>query len=116
MEKPVVDEIYEILVHGDLERLEDISRPQDAIYIRMVISTESHNAAGLHIDLEDITNKAPWITPLFIGPKIFLNSVSTALQSHLTGGKSSVPIDWSFSFDSNVAERVRAYVNNEKNK
>ncbi|ENJ2867773.1 hypothetical protein AB0530_004857 [Vibrio parahaemolyticus] len=113
MDRPVVDEIYEILVKGDLERLEGISRPQDAVYIRTAISTESANAAGLHINLEDITSKAPWITPLFIGPRVFLNSASTALQSHLTGGTSSVPIDWSFSFDSNVGERVRAYVNHE---
>ncbi|MEZ8365751.1 hypothetical protein AB6C96_11385 [Vibrio cyclitrophicus] len=113
MDRPVVDEIYDILVKGDLERLEGISRPQDAVYIRTAISTESANAAGLHINLEDITSKAPWVTPLFIGPKVFLNSASTALQSHLTGGTSSVPIDWSFSFDSNVGERVRAYVNHE---
>lgn len=113
MNKPVVDEIFELIIRGEFDKLEEISRPEDAIHIRSAISTENKSAAGLSVDLEDITERAPWITPLFLGPRIFFTSRSTALQNAITGGKSNVLIDWSFSFDSNVAEKVRAYVNYE---
>ena len=114
MEKPVVDEIFELIIRGELEKLDEISRPEDAVYIRSAVSTKNDSGAGLSIDLEDITNRAPWVTPLFLGPKIYFTSASIALQNAITGGKSNVMIDWSFSFDSNVAEKVRAYVNHEK--
>ena len=113
MEKPVVDEIFELIIRGELEKLDDISRPEDAVYIRSAVSTKNDSGVGPIVDLEDITSRAPWITPLFLGPKIYFASASKALQSAITGGKSDVLIDWSFSFDSNVAEKVRAYVNHE---
>ncbi|EJM80473.1 hypothetical protein [Pseudomonas sp. GM60] len=113
MKKPVIDEMYELIIRGDLDKLENISRPEDAIHIRSAISTSNAAGVGLTINLEDITSRAPWITPLFAGPKIYFTSASTALQSLISHGKSKVLIDWSFSFDSNVAEKVRAYVNHE---
>lgn len=113
MDKPVVDEIFELIIRGELDKLDDISRPEGAIHIRSAISTENRSAVGLSVDLENITKRAPWITPLFLGPRIFFTSRSTAIQNVITGGKSKVLIDWSFSFDSNVAEKVRAYVNHE---
>lgn len=114
MEKPVVDEIFDLIIRGEPEKLVEISRPEDAIHIRSAISTKSNSGAELNIDLEDITNRAPWVTPLFLGPKIIFNSASIALQNLMTGEKSVLLVDWSFSFDSNVAEKVRAYVNHEK--
>ena len=106
MEKPVVDEIFELIIRGELEKLDEISRPEDAVYIRTAVSTKNDSGAGLNIDLEDITNRAPWVTPLFLGPKIYFTSASIALQNAMTGGKSNLLIDWSFSFDSNVAEKA----------
>lgn len=114
MNRPVVDEMFDLIVRGEFEKLENISRPEDAIYIRSAISTNDASGIGITADMEDIIVRAPWITPLFHGPKIHFTSASTAIQSALSGGKSNVVIDWSFSFDSNVAEKVRAYVNHEK--
>jgi hypothetical protein len=114
MNIPVVDEIYQALVKGELDKLGQISRPKDAIHIRIAMSTDYPKSAALDIDLEDITKRAPWITPFFAGPRVHFTTASTALQASLSGGSSNVLIDWSFSFDSNVAERVRAYVNHEK--
>ncbi|WP_097302869.1 hypothetical protein [Pseudomonas chlororaphis] len=113
MEKPIIDEMFELIVRGELEKLESISRPEDAIHIRSIVSTSNNGGVNLAIDLEEITSLAPWITPIFHGPKLYLMSASTALQSSISGGKSNITIDWSFSFDSNVAEKVRAYVNHE---
>ncbi|MFP7836580.1 hypothetical protein ACLHTS_06755 [Pseudomonas aeruginosa] len=113
MERPIIDEMFDLMVRGELDKLEKISRPQDAVYIRSAISTNSTIGTGLAIDLEDIINRAPWITPLFLGPKIYFTSASIALQNSTTNGKANILIDWSFSFDSNVAERIRAYVNHE---
>ncbi|UZE09573.1 hypothetical protein [Pseudomonas sp. B21-053] len=113
MKKPVIDEMFDLIIRGEYDKLENISRPEDAIHIRSVISTNNIGGAGLAINLKDITDRAPWITPLFLGPRLYLNSASTTVQNSMTGGKSNVLIDWSFSFDSNVAEKVRAYVNHE---
>lgn len=113
MSKPVVDQIFELIIQGRLDELNKISRPEDAVYIRTIVSTNSDSGASLAIDLEEITSIAPWITPFFLGPKIFVSSRSTAVQGALTGGKANFFIDWSFSFDSNVGEKIRAYVNKE---
>jgi len=113
MEKPVVDQVFEALLKGEPHLLEKITRPEDAIHIRSAISTNNPTSASLDIDLEEITRQAPWITPLFLGPKIHFFSLSTSIQSRISGRSSIVPLDWSFSFDSNVAEKVRAYTNHE---
>jgi len=113
MEKPLIDEMFELILCNKLEELDHIARPEDAICIRTAVSTESESAADLSIDLEDITKQAPWITPFYIGPKVIFSSLSTALQKEAGYSKTHVPLDWSFSFDSNVAEKLRAYVNHE---
>ncbi|MBQ4862640.1 hypothetical protein J8L98_13170 [Pseudoalteromonas sp. MMG013] len=113
MSKPVVDEIFELIIQRRLDELDSISRPEDAVYIRTIVSTDNDGGANLGFNLEEITSVAPWITPFFKGPRILVSSLSTAVQGVLTGGKANFLIDWSFSFDSNVAEKVRAYMNEE---
>lgn len=111
--KPVVDQIFELILQGRLDEVENISNPEDAVYIRTVVSTEEKGGTNVEVDLEEITKVAPWITPFFLGPRLLFSSKSIAVQNMMTGGKSNFLLDWSFSFDSNVAEKVRAYVNLE---
>lgn len=111
--KPVVDQIFELILQGRLDEVENISNPEDAVYIRTVVSTEEKGGTHVGVDLEEITKVAPWITPFFLGPRLLFSSKSIAVQNMMTGGKSNFLLDWSFSFDSNVAEKVRAYVNLE---
>lgn len=111
--KPVVDQIFELILQGRLDEVENISNPEDAVYIRTVVSTEENGGTHVGVDLEEITKVAPWITPFFLGPRLLFSSKSIAVQNMMTGGKSNFLLDWSFSFDSNVAEKVRAYVNLE---
>ena len=94
-------------------KLKIFSNPEDAVYIRTVVSTEEKGGTNVEVDLEEITKVAPWITPFFLGPRLLFSSKSIAVQNMMTGGKSNFLLDWSFSFDSNVAEKVRAYVNLE---
>lgn len=116
MQKPVIDELFSAIISGDMAKFGEIERERstEAAYIRVVLSTESKNGVTPHIDLTEIKSEAPWITPFYVGPKLIFISALTSLQSRLTGGKSHPKIDWSFSFDSNVAEKVRAYVFHEK--
>ena len=103
-----------------MDEADNISRPEDAVYIRTVVSTEHKGGTNVDVDFDEITNVAPWNTPFFIGPRLLFNSKSIVLQNALTGGRSNFLMDWSFSLDSNVAEKVRAYVNweniNEKDR
>ena len=85
----------------------------DAASLCVLISTESRGGANLDIDIADIQVRAPFMASLFEGPRFFYVSPEIVSQSALNGGRSNVLIDWSFSFDSNVAQKIRAYVNGE---
>jgi hypothetical protein len=45
---------------------------------------------------------------MFEGPRAFFISRRASAQAQLTGGRSTVPLDYSLSFDSNFAEKLRA--------
>jgi hypothetical protein len=116
MKRPVIDELFSAILRGDMAKFEEIERERfaEAEHIRVVLSTESRNGVNTHIDLTEIRAEAPWITPYYAGPRLIFISALTSLQSRRTGGRSYPRIDWSFSFDSNVAEKVRAYISHEE--
>lgn len=115
IKKPILDEIFTAIVNGDQEKLQKLSeeRPAESIGVRVAISTDQESGSKLNFDLEEIQEEAPWMISLLEGPRFFFISAYTALQTRLTGGQSFVPIDWSFSFDSNVAEKIRGFFNFE---
>lgn len=116
MKTPLFDDIFIALLRRDLDALRRIAeeRPADVVSLRAVVSTQRAQGATPSIDLGTIRQEAPWVVPLFEGPRFFFVSERTIIQERLTGGFSAVPIDHSFSFDSNVAEKIRAYFNHEK--
>lgn len=85
---------------------QDASFPEN---IRAIISTTNNDAVAF-----PETNKdAPWIIPAIKGPRYFFHSNKLAVESLINKGISTVAIDWSFSFDSNVASHVKGYVYNK---
>jgi hypothetical protein len=115
MSAPIIDEVYSALLKQDLEQLDLLGeqRPEDAAYLRALISTGHEGGASIDVDLSRIRSEAPFMASLFQGPRFFFISPETSVQASVTGGSSVVPIDWTFSFDSNVAEKVRAFLNSE---
>jgi hypothetical protein len=55
-----------------------------------------------------------YVTSFFEGPRAFFMSAGTSIQARLTGGQSNALIDFSLSFDSNFAEKMRAAIAGEK--
>ena len=113
--RPLLDEIFSAVINNDFSRLDELSeeRAKEAAFLRSVFSTAHQGGAVLDLDLQSILRNAPWMVSLLEGPRFMFLSAQTAIQSRLTGGKSWPIIDWSFSFDSNVAERVRGFFNHE---
>jgi len=113
-EKPVVDALYEALINEDHEKLSEIQRTRYAECndLRILICTE--NSGGVDLDFDMGLKPCEYVTPIFEGPRAMLISRHTAVQAHITGGRSNVLVDYSLSFDSNFAQRLRSFVNSRK--
>jgi hypothetical protein len=113
---PILDVLYLALLHSDLEALVSISeeRPEDMIHLRTIMCTTAPGAIDIELGLELKLAENEHITSFFEGPRAYFMSAAVSLQAHLTGGKSSILFDYSLSFDSNFAEKLRAVVSGEK--
>jgi hypothetical protein len=70
--------------------------------------SENAGAVDLEMGLGIASNE--YVIPIFEGPRASFISRHTGVQSVLTGGRSNVLMDYSLSFDSNFAERLRTLV------
>ncbi|OTG72641.1 hypothetical protein B9T38_06780 [Acinetobacter sp. ANC 4218] len=106
---PLIDEIYGAILTENNSKLDHIAerRSKEFENIRIIMSTPKDGGARLDLDLDIIKKKCPIIVSIFQHDNFFITSAEIAMQSYLTGGKSIVPIDWSFSYDSNFAEKLR---------
>jgi hypothetical protein len=105
---PLLDLLCQVHLWRDVALLEEIEKTRSAecASIRTVICGDM--ASGIDLDMGLGAISCPYIIPFFAGPRAFFLSAGTALQAHLTGGRSNVLIDYSLSFDSNFAENLRA--------
>ncbi|MCL6354314.1 hypothetical protein EXT68_02120 [Pectobacterium parmentieri] len=112
---PISDVLYFALLNRDLEALDAIGaeRPEDMLSLRTIICTNKTGAIDIELGLGPGLAENEQIISFFEGPRAYFMSAGASLQAHLTGGKSNVLIDYSLSFDSNFAEKMRAVVSGE---
>ena len=84
---------------------------RDHARLRMVICTDASGA--INVDLGLNVDSSECITPFFEGPRAFFKPAGTSVQEINSGGRSNVLIDFSLSFDSNFAEKIRAAIMGE---
>ena len=110
---PVVDILFRAILTGDRAALGDLDthRAAECTDLRALISTDQAGAVTLDLGLG--ADSSIYVTPLFEGPRAFFISRHICMQARLTGGQTTIPIDYSLSFDSNFAEKMRATLNGE---
>lgn len=110
---PVLDVLYQALLTRDQDVLNELesNRAAECIDLRAIISTDNPTAVPLDLGLGLMSSI--YVTPIFEGPRAFFMSRHISVQARLTGGTTTVPIDYSLSFDSNFAERLRAFISGE---
>ena len=106
---PLIDELYGAILTENNSKLDYIAeqRSDEFENIRIIMSTPKEGGVSLDLDLDIIKKKCPIIVSIFQHDNFFITSAEIAMQSSLTVGKSIVPIDWSFSYDSNFAEKLK---------
>lgn len=112
---PISDVLFFALLHGDLDALDAIGveRPEEMIHLRTILCTEEPGAIDINLGLGAGLAENEQIISFFEGPRAYFMSAGASLQAYLTGGKSNVLFDYSLSFDSNFAEKMRADVSGE---
>lgn len=112
---PISEVLYFALLHGDLAALDAIGkeRPEDMIHLRTILCTNEPGAVDINLGLGPGLAENEKIISFFEGPRAYFMSAGASLQAYLTGGKSNVLFDYSLSFDSNFAEKMRAVVSGE---
>ncbi|WP_124982108.1 hypothetical protein [Ralstonia solanacearum] len=110
---PVADALLSALLNRDAAALDAIEahRAAECASIRTVICTDAPGAVDLDLGLS--VSSSDYVTPFFEGPRAFFMSAGASVQARLTGGSSNVLIDFSLSFDSNFAEKLRAVIAGE---
>ncbi|WJD61547.1 hypothetical protein [Pseudomonas kurunegalensis] len=110
MQRAVIDELYRAVVFDEPEvwkRLEE--RSEECAFLRSMVCTDHSGGIETDLNLGGGSNKC--IIPIFLGPKAFFISGMTAAQGVLQNGRSCVTLDYSLSFDSNFAEKLKLLVN-----
>lgn len=110
---PIIDALFSALINNDKDALDDIEsqRAAECAFLRAVICTDAPGAIDLELGLSVASSE--YVTPFFEGPRAFFMSAGASLQARLTGGRSNALIDFSLSFDSNFAEKMRAAIAGE---
>jgi hypothetical protein len=110
---PIADALFSALLNRDQAVLDAIEadRATECASIRTVVCTDVPEAVDLDLDLGVFSSD--YVTSFFQGPRAFFISAGTSVQAHLRGGRSNVLIDFSLSFDSNFAEKMRAVIAGE---
>src|SRR5574340_302835 len=110
---PIIDALFSALINNDKDALDDIEsqRAAECAFLRAVICTDAPGAIDLELGLSVASSE--YVTPFFEGTRAFFMSAGASLQARLTGGRSNALIDFSLSFDSNFAEKMRAAIAGE---
>lgn len=110
---PIVDALFSALINSDKAALDAIEsqRATECAALRAVICTDAPGAIDLELGLS--VSSSEYVTPFFEGPRAFFMSAGASIQARFTGGRSNALIDFSLSFDSNFAEKMRAAIAGE---
>lgn len=110
---PIVDALFSALLSSDKAALDAIEsqRAAECASLRAVICTDAPGAIDLELGLS--VSSSEYVTPFFEGPRAFFMSAGASIQARFTGGRSNALIDFSLSFDSNFAEKMRAAIAGE---
>lgn len=110
---PIADALFAALLSHDKDALDAIEshRAAECARLRAVICTDDPGAIDL--DLGFSLSSSESVTSFFEGPRAFFMSAGASVQARLTGGRSNALIDFSLSFDSNFAEKMRAAIASE---
>ncbi|AVO34784.1 hypothetical protein [Ottowia oryzae] len=113
LDAPITDALLSALLNGDKAALDAIQthRAAECASIRTIICTDASGAVDLDLGLS--VSSSDYMTSFFEGPRAFFMSAGASVQARLTGGRSNVLIDFSLSFDSNFAEKLRAAIAGE---
>lgn len=113
LDAPITDALLSALLNRDAAALDAIQahRAAECASIRTVICTDASGAVDLDLGLS--VSSSDYVTSFFEGPRAFFMSAGASVQASLTGGRSNVLIDFSLSFDSNFAEKLRAVIAGE---
>lgn len=105
-----IDLLYSAVVFNNPSAWAEMetSRAAEFADVRALVCSENAGAVDLEMGLGIASNE--YVIPIFEGPRASFISRHTGVQSVLTGGRSNVLMDYSLSFDSNFAERLRALV------
>lgn len=111
---PIIDALFSALINSDKDALDEIEsqRAAECAFLRAVICTDAPGAIDLELGLN--VTSSEYVTPFFEGPRAFFMSAGASIQARLSGGRSNALIDFSLSFDSNFAEKMRAAIAGEK--
>lgn len=109
----IIDALLSAYLNHDMAALDAIQSYREAEYafIRAVICTDAPGAVDLDLGLS--VSSSDYVTSIYEGPRAFFLSAGASIQARLTGGKSNVLIDFSLSFDSNFAEKIRGSIAGE---
>lgn len=116
MKKSIVDDLYEACVLNSLDKFDEIenTRAEEVAQTRTIFSTDQKDMTFLkELNLITIQEQLPFLTPFFKGPYFIFTSKIVAHFIEQNIQDFEIPIDWSFSFDSNVGEKIRGFMNNE---
>ena len=110
---PVLDALFQALITNDQTAFNDIQedRAAECLELRALVSTDNPGAVVLDLGLG--LASSIYVTPIFEGPRAFFISRHISVHARLTGGQSTVPLDYSLSFASNFAEKLRAPISGE---
>ncbi len=116
MKKSIIDDLYEAIILNSTSKFEEIenNRTVEVAETRTIFSTEQKEQSLLkNINQIDVQKELPFLTPFFKGPYFIFTSKILAKLMLDNKEIKDIPIDWSFSFDSNVGEKIRGFMNNE---
>lgn len=112
MQPAVIDELYRAVVFNHQEAWQQLDeRAAECAALRSLISTDQPGGIELNLGLGVGNNE--FIIPIIQGPRAFFVLAQTAVQGALQAGRSELLLDYSLSFDSNFAERLRRLVNQQ---
>lgn len=110
---PVLDKLFNAIMRNDAALWAEIDEKHaaDMINVRALICSNDPGAIDLDLGLGTSSNE--YVVPIFEGPRAHFLSRHTSIQNAMTGGRSNLLLDYSLSFDSNFAEKLRATIEGE---
>ncbi|WP_047286520.1 hypothetical protein [Pseudomonas protegens] len=110
MQPAVIDVLYRAVVFNHQEAWQQLDeRAAECAAMRSLVSTDQRGGIDISLGLGMDGNE--FIIPIIQGPRAFFVSAKTAVQGALQAGRSDLLLDYSLSFDSNFAERLRRLIN-----